>query len=67
MPEQPAQWDISGFIFNVSEPAVNVLMDIGTDQEKNIVIETACALSAMPAWLSKKQQSFYSSFHPHLD
>jgi len=67
---QLAQRDISIFtfifIFNVRDPAVNVVLDIGTGQGKKI-IETMCAPSATPAQLSKKQQSFQSSFHPRLD
>lgn len=69
MAEQLAQWEISSFIFifNVREPAENVLMDIGQIKKKKIIIETVCAPSTTPEQLSKKQQFFYSSFHPHLD
>lgn len=67
MAEQLAQQDISIFIFNIRKPAVNVLMDTETDQEKKPTQKCVCAPSATPAQLSKKQQSFCSSFHPLLD
>lgn len=46
MAEQLAQWDTSIFIFifNLREPAVNVLKDRGTDQEKKKKSSKPCVL-----------------------
>lgn len=68
MAEQLVQQDTSIFIFNTRKPAVNVLMDIQMDQGKKKNTQKYLYVpSATTAQLSKKQQSFYSSFHPLLN